>query len=101
MRTVFIIICTMFFLGCKNSSSKKWSESDKTQFMNSCVANATTALGEGPAREYCSCMLEKIEKKYPNSKDSEQITMGQTIEMAKDCRVEPDPSITNDTLQNQ
>jgi hypothetical protein len=100
MRIAIIVISTLVFFSCKNAASKKWSEADRTQFMNSCVTNATTALGDGAAREYCNCMLEKIEKKYPNSVDSEKITMGETIAMAKDCRVEPDPSMNIDSLPN-
>jgi hypothetical protein len=52
--------------------------------MTTCVDGAIKGLGE-KARPYCNCMLQKMESKYPNASRAGDITMSQTMDMAKDC----------------
>lgn len=51
-----------------------WSYKDRSDFLSECIKSAKDGIGEGKAKNYCECMLFKIEKKYPNPRDAEGIT---------------------------
>lgn len=83
-----LFFCGVVLLGlsaCKSSTS--WSQTDKDAFMNTCVSKAQSSAGmdETKAKDYCSCMQEKVEKKYPNSSDAAKMTISDITEMAKGC----------------
>lgn len=42
-----------------------WSSTDRNDFVTNCIATAKDHIGEVKARNYCECMLYKVEKKYP------------------------------------
>jgi hypothetical protein len=50
-----------------------WSTLDRTDFMNSCI-EAAKSMGEEKAKNYCGCMLFKMENKYPESSKAGEIT---------------------------
>lgn len=47
-----------------------WSKTDKAQFLNECVPEAAKKIGNPQANTYCSCYLEKLEKKYTSYSDA-------------------------------
>jgi len=67
------------------SCSKGWSKKDKDEFIKSCEDRISNYMNEDAASNYCSCMQEKIEEKYPISKDAKKIRQSEAKEMAKDC----------------
>ncbi len=48
-----------------------WTSKDRLDFMTECVDAAQDALGKGKAKNYCECMLFKLEKKYPDPNDAD------------------------------
>ena len=75
------------FEGVKNTSQSSgtisWSAEDQKIFMNSCVE--ALDWSQDSAKQYCSCMMEKIAKIYPNSSDANQLNEAKTLELAKQC----------------
>ena len=69
----------------EDTDSRGWSSSDRSQFMNTCVSESQRNLSESQARSYCSCMMGKLEKKYPNSDDAKNLTQSDLLQMAQDC----------------
>lgn len=56
------------------ASISKWSVTDRSDFLSECVKSAKTGMSEEKAKNYCDCMMFKIEKKYPNPNDAAGIT---------------------------
>lgn len=56
------------------ASISKWSAIDRSDFLSECVKSAKTGMSEEKAKNYCECMMFKIEKKYPNPGDAAGIT---------------------------
>lgn len=50
-----------------------WATKDREAFLKSCIDNAGS-LGAEKAKNYCECMMYKIEKNYPNVADADKIT---------------------------
>ena len=44
-----------------------WSTKDRTDFLSDCINAAKEGLGDEKAKNYCECMLYKVEVKYPDS----------------------------------
>ena len=44
-----------------------WSGKDRTEFLTDCINAAKEGLGEEKAKNYCECMLYKVEVKFPDS----------------------------------
>lgn len=51
-----------------------WPANERTEFLNSCVNSAKANLGETKAKNYCECMMFKIEKIYPDANEAAKIT---------------------------
>ena len=67
----------LFILLISNSSQSqitRWTAKDRSDFVSSCIETAKTTLGMDTASYYCSCMLEKIEAKYPDIDEAAKIT---------------------------
>lgn len=58
-------------LRCMN---KKWSDTDRANFISNCEKAAAPALGEEKARQYCSCMQQKIEEKFATAAEADLLT---------------------------
>ena len=56
----------------------------KTAFMNTCVEGGKATMGAEKANSYCSCMLDKLQSKYPVEKAS-SIAEDEMTQLAKDC----------------
>lgn len=69
----------------EESSEGGWSAADKRTFMSNCVSGATATFGARGAKNYCSCMLDKIEEQYPRPVDAARLTQSDMEPLAKDC----------------
>lgn len=50
-----------------SSSTASWPQSEKDGFMRSCERSALkSTTDKGLAERYCQCMMEKMEKAYPD-----------------------------------
>ncbi len=80
-----IIICSL--LSCSNKSD--WSDVEKDAFVKNCVPSAQQSanMDATKAKDYCECMMGKVEKKYPKAEDAAKLTAIEVTEMAKDCAV--------------
>lgn len=52
--------------------SGTWPSTERDAFLKSCIEQAHN-LGEQKARNYCECMLYKMEKLYPNVEDASKV----------------------------
>ena len=67
------------------SLNSNWNALHRKEFIESCISNS--GLPEADGRAFCSCMLEKVEKKYPNPETLERDFKKEDIEpWAKECR---------------
>jgi hypothetical protein len=66
-----------------NNTKAGWSAKEKSDFIESCIRTAIGSMSEGKARAYCTCMQQKMEIKYPDTKSLDTITeeIMQTPEM--------------------
>lgn len=64
---------------------EEWDDATREVFMTNCVTNAETGMGTEMAQEYCSCVLVKVEKAFPNPEDATQMTVEQVTEWAMQC----------------
>lgn len=63
-----------------------WSKVNREGFMTVCVSKAKDGMGsESKAENYCACMLDKIQKIYPNANDAGKLTDERTTKLAQDC----------------
>lgn len=62
-----------------------WASSEKEMFMGTCVDKAKAGMGETQAKNYCSCMLGKIEEMYPNATDATNLDQAKMTTLAKEC----------------
>ena len=64
---------------------KGWSKAERRKFVSTCAEKASTNMGQEKAEEYCTCMMNKIEKRYPNSADVGQLTEDEVTKLALTC----------------
>lgn len=67
------------------STTPGWGEKEKGEFMRECEKAAKANLGEAKAKTYCSCMMEKIQKEFPNAADVEKLKSEQIDKWAVEC----------------
>lgn len=60
-----------------------WSGAERSSFMEECKANAD--MQTDSATRYCSCMLQKIEKLYPDHINAQALTTEKATELAVEC----------------
>lgn len=56
------------------TSGTAWSAKDCSDFLSECIESAKPGMSEQKAKNYCGCMMFKIEKMYPNPADAGSIT---------------------------
>ncbi|NOT50682.1 MAG: hypothetical protein HOP10_05350 [Chitinophagaceae bacterium] len=54
-------------------SISSWSSKDRTDFISECINSAKASLGETKSKKYCECMLFKIEQRYPDPEDADEL----------------------------
>ena len=69
------LIASVVLSSCSDSG---WSQKEKDTFMGTCVVPGVTNDA------YCSCMLKKIEKKYPDP-EKYTINMEEMTKWASEC----------------
>ena len=68
----------------KNNTTKStWSKDFSAKFISDCVTSATGELGSQQAQTYCSCMADKISKKYPDENDAKNKMTKEDVENLK------------------
>ena len=77
-----------------NNSSSNWSKDYTTKFISDCVNSSSGSLGNQKAQAYCSCMADKISKKYPNESDANKLTAQEVENLNGGC-------LDNQTNNNQ
>ena len=87
MKSIAIyLLLTFMIISCGEGSNKSWKAKDQTEFMENCIEKARIGIGETLAKKNCGCMLDKIMKRYPDINDAENISRGETVELAKECQ---------------
>ena len=70
------------------SCKRKWTEEDRKQFIGGCMATAVadTLIGKRLAKDYCDCLLQQIERKFPNANDVKYIRYDSSArEIGRQC----------------
>ena len=65
-KIIFLVAVVLSFTACK---PKGWTESQKDQTKKGCLDGLAGKVDKDFASQYCSCMLDKVIKKYPNYED--------------------------------
>jgi hypothetical protein len=68
-----------------NVRPSTWTDEDRTTFMDQCVKSAKSSVGEERAKEYCTCMQQKVELLYPTPADASKLTEAQINLLAVQC----------------
>ena len=69
-----------------NNSTKVWSAADQQEFLDNCVPGASKSLTPRAGKDYCNCMLQKLMKEYPDSKDVSNASERHLKILATDCK---------------
>ena len=69
MKLIFLWVILGFLFSC----NRPWTDSDKKNFMGGCMSGALKDMKPEKAQAYCSCMLEKVQKRYPNAADAKYL----------------------------
>ncbi|HWJ92420.1 MAG TPA: hypothetical protein VNR87_14990 [Flavisolibacter sp.] len=86
IRNIIIVLIVLSAFACK----RKWTEKNKSDFVSGCLSRQVKELGIEKARAYCSCLVEKVVRKYPNANDAGYIQYDSAIvRLAKDCLKHP------------
>lgn len=62
---IILLVALLSISSCKNT----WSQEDKDNYMNTCLEGVNGQPSPEKAKAYCSCMLDKLVKRYPNVND--------------------------------
>lgn len=82
MKLIFLGVV----LGSLMSCNRPWTDSDKQNFMGGCMNGALKDMDPEKAKAYCSCMLEKVQQRYPNAADAKYLKNDTAIySMGKAC----------------
>lgn len=84
LNSLFALIL-LFFISCNNARDT-WTQPERENYVITCTE---TLLKKGwdslVARNHCTCMQEKKEKKNPYQKDAVYITEEERMEWAREC----------------
>ena len=70
------------------STTATWDKANRKIFMDNCVGKAEPNVGYDRAKQYCSCMLGKIENAFPDPNDVSGMTTAQREKMVAQCNAE-------------
>lgn len=65
--------------------AKGWSNAEQKEFMDKCTEGTVSSMGQEKGEEYCSCMLDKLQKRYPKANDAQEMTQSEMTKLAKTC----------------
>jgi len=73
-------LCLLF--SCKNA----WTQEDKDSFTGGCINGARKDMSMEKAQAYCDCMLQKLQKRFPDAGDMKYVKSDTAVySMARDC----------------
>ena len=102
MFKLFVCIGSIMLICCKSkttvdahdhttdtevSTSGAWTERYKKTFLDQCITGGTANFFQGDsvkAKAYCNCMLEKMERAYPNTDTLNNMTMTEMQQKMQD-----------------
>jgi hypothetical protein len=58
----------------KKCLTMRWPDADRKRFVEGCIGTAKEHLGEAKAKQYCDCMLGKMEVKFETAAEADNIT---------------------------
>ena len=59
----------------KNCLGGFWATKERAAFLSSCIASSKEGgMSDVKSKNYCECMLFKIENKFPDPEDAEKLT---------------------------
>jgi hypothetical protein len=80
----FLLLLILFSLG---SCKRPWTQKDRDDFTGGCMNGALKEMEQAKARSYCNCMLEKVQRRYPDAGDMKYIKTDTAMySMAIECR---------------
>lgn len=93
MKQLLLSAFGLFFFGsCSNNDkvitkSTGWDETNKTEFMEQCFAGAVKEFKKDTikAKEYCACMLNKIEDRFPIPDSAGTMSYNDMTILARAC----------------
>lgn len=68
-----------------DNNASGWSKFEREAFVKSCYDEAKASMGQKAAKDYCSCMQDKIEAFYPNAEEANKMSASKMTELAKQC----------------
>lgn len=82
MKWIFLPALGVLFASC----DRPWTQSDKQNFLGGCMSGALKDMGAAKASDYCNCMLEKVQKKYPDAADARYLKNDTAVyTMGREC----------------
>lgn len=84
IRTTAVFLTLILLIGCSAKTKKSWTEADKKLFLQNCIENSRKGLGER-TESYCNCLLDTTVKKYPDAKKAMHLSMGENLDLMKNC----------------
>ena len=69
----------------ESGENEGWTRSNQNEFMSNCVGEANKSMVQDKAEDYCSCMMGKLQKRYPNPNDVSDLTESDMTRLAKEC----------------
>lgn len=69
------------------SDKGSWTQIEKDAFIKTCIPQAQQSgnMDAARAKEYCECMLGKVEEKYPKALEAAGLTATEATTMAQEC----------------
>jgi hypothetical protein len=67
------------------NNTQGWSVEDQRGWMDNCTPGAGKTLGAAAANNYCDCMMRKLMKEYPDSKDIGSVSQSHLNALASGC----------------
>lgn len=70
-----------------SSKTASWPQSERDGFLSSCEKSALkSTTDKSLAESYCQCMMEKMEKAYPDINDAVKLTRAEVEKFTNDNR---------------
>lgn len=76
MKKIAVLLITTVLLSLPGLSQVKnnWKQADRSEFIAECVNAASEGMSVDSAKFYCHCMLDIVEKKYPDVSKVDELT---------------------------
>ena len=75
-----LLLVFLFAMGCRS-----WSDEERKALLDDCVRAAEKQGYEQP-KEHCKCVLQRVERLYPNPNDFEQLSIEQLSMVVQACQ---------------